>query len=126
MEDFDKTPIESVGEALQPFRLKELKEATLSTNLDAAKYILPTIYRHNEFAWLKRLGIELKRILHIEQEYEYFSFQSEGENPIIRTKIVSLKERSTFTIIVFESEIITNGKTNIISKTTFWAKKNVE
>lgn len=129
MESYEKNLIETVGEAITISRLNKLKEATFSKHLDAARYIYPTIYRHNEFSWLNRLGIGLKNILHIEQEFQYILPQPEDEIPVIKTKLLNFKERSNFNIIMLETEIITNGTINTISRTTFWAKKgnkNVE
>src|ERR1700722_14156132 len=67
---------------------------------------LSTIFRDSEFAWVKRMGIEMRELVHTEQEYEYFSPFETGESAVAVTTVKRRRERSGLLLITLETRIV--------------------
>ena len=86
---------------------------------------LVTVYRHGEFEWLERLGILLKNVLHLEQEYEYLDEMRIGDAPQVRTWVAESKKRAGMEFVTLASEIGTGDRICVKSRTVFVVRESV-
>lgn len=86
----------------------------------------PTVFRKPEFDWLDRLEVDMRELLHTDQQYFYFSALELGEKLQIKTWVSSFKERklkdSTLYIVGLTSEMNVEGVKKIEAITTFVVK----
>ena len=78
-----------------------------------------TVYRKGDFEFLKRLRVDLKNLLHTEQDYEYLSDFCEGDSPDVETQLTSVRERRGMVFVVLTSEIKVKGQLRVRSKSSF-------
>ncbi len=97
-------------EAVSPERMRALAKATRSDFARVTPPTFPTIYRWGEFEWLKRLGLDLRNLLHTEQEYEYLAPLVVGERPRITTVLKQQRVKAGMTFLVLESGIECGGR----------------
>ena len=60
-----KEPVEIRGDVITQEMVMALNQATRSQNVQHMPLTFSTIYRLGEFEWVKRLGIDLRDLLHI-------------------------------------------------------------
>jgi len=72
-----------------------------------------TIFRQGEFELMNALGIELKQVLHAEQQYEVLAPLSPSEEIRFTTRLASVTEKKSKTanlaFMAFETEIVRTG-----------------
>ena len=85
--------------------------------------VAPTLFtlcREGEFELLQAWGIELKQVLHAEQEYEMFAPWGPGEPVIYRTTLVSCTEKrsrdSAMAFLVFETPIFRSADATVLAR----------
>jgi len=108
------TPPKITQAAVDSFR-----NATRSTHSAEIPKTFVTLYRRGEFDWLGRLNVDFKNLLHAEQEYDYRDLLQVGDQPVVRTRVVDLKERKSLTILTLHSDILVGEKIKVVSTTTF-------
>lgn len=72
-----------------------------------------TIFRAGEFELVNRYGVELKQILHAEQEYEIFQTLFPGEEISYLTTLSSVNEKkgkgAVLAFLAFETDFVRTG-----------------
>lgn len=106
--------------------LRRFEQATLTTRRDTPPLTFPTVYRATEFQWLDRLNIDMHRLLHTDQEYEYVEPLKEGDCPVVSTRIRDYRERRGMLFVTLESEIRANGVLKIRSYSAFVVRNEPE
>lgn len=83
---------------------------------------MPTLYRHAEFEWVSKLGLDMTYLLHTEQEYEYLYPLSEDAEVVFRTHVKSFRNRVGMAFVTLETEILTDGRLCVRAITNFVVK----
>ncbi len=120
--DAEKNTVTYEWEAVSEERMAALKAATRSDHVHGMPPTFATIYRWGEFEWLKKLGVDLRNLLHTEQEFEYLAPLVPGERPKISTQLKSQRARAGMTFLVLESSIECAGKVAVLTTTHFVVK----
>jgi acyl-CoA thioesterase FadM len=76
-----------------------------------------------EFRWLDRLKIDLRQLLHTDQEYEYFAPLREGDPPLVCTRLAEYRERLGLLFVCLESAVRVAGKVCVTARSTFVVRK---
>ncbi len=112
-------PITLSMEAITTETVQAFAEATLSEHFKTIPPSFATRFRKAEFEWLTRMQVDMRTLLHIEQEYEFVSPLVVGDPVEVSTKIAQWKERKSMTFVTLETTISAQGKVKIKSITTF-------
>lgn len=94
-------------------------EATRSTHCVGVPPTFATIFRKAEFQWLSHMKVDMRNLLHTEQEYEYFEPLEVGDKLSITTSIQDWKERRGMVFTTLASEVCCEGKVKVRSSTSF-------
>lgn len=107
--------------------VSRLRAATDTKFTKDVPLTLPTLFRRPEFDWLERLGVDLRNLLHTEQEYQYHSPLKVGDMPVIRTWISDFKERKgkafSLSIVEMTSSVHCDNEHRVTSVTNFVIKE---
>ncbi len=117
-----QTPITYEWEAVSTERMRSLAKATASDHVKGMPPTYPTIYRWGEFEWLKRSGVDLRNLLHTDQEYEYLAPLVVGDKPKVTTTLKGMRARAGMTFISLESTIESGGRIAVRNHTQFVVK----
>jgi len=120
-----QNPITFDWEAVSTERMRSLAKATASDHVKGMPPTYPTIYRWGEFEWLKRNGVDLRNLLHTDQEYEYLAPLVVGEKPKVTTVLKATRARAGMTFITLESTVESGGKIAVRNSTQFVVKGGV-
>lgn len=112
-------PIDLEMETLTEETLKGFAHATQSQHFKRIPPTLATRFRKAEFEWLEKMKVDMRTLLHIEQEYEYLFPLEVGDLVSVSTKIKEWKERKSMTFVTLETQIVANQIVKIKSLTTF-------
>lgn len=112
-------------EAVSTDRMRALAKATASDHVRGVPPTYPTIYRWGEFEWLKRNGVDLRNLLHTDQEYEYLAPLVVGEKPKVTTVLKGMRARAGMTFITLESVVESGGRPAVKNYTQFVVKGTV-
>ncbi len=93
--------------------------ATSSEHFQGTPLTFPTVYRAAEFKWMDRLKIDLRGLLHTDQEYEYLAPLRAGDVPTVSTRVTDFRERRGITLVVLESEVRCEEKLVLIARSSF-------
>jgi hypothetical protein len=115
-------PVAYEWEAVSADQMRALAKATRSDHVHQMPPTFPTIYRWGEFEWLKRLGVDLRNLLHTDQEYEYLAPLVAGEKPKITTTLKSQRAKAGMTFLNLETVIECAGRPAVRALTTFVVK----
>src|SRR5262245_43587839 len=99
--------------------ISAFREATLARYSVGVPPTFATCFREAEFAWLERLKVDMRTLLHTDQEYEYLEPLAEGERLEITTSVDSCKERKGLVFFLLRSEVRSGATVKIRSNTTF-------
>ncbi|MBI4405202.1 MAG: MaoC family dehydratase N-terminal domain-containing protein, partial [Deltaproteobacteria bacterium] len=87
-------------------RVNDFLDATGSEYVTGVPPTFQTLFRHAEYEWLDRLKIDVRGLIHGEQDYEYLQAFEPGRSFLVRTELVGMKERQrpheTLFFIVFK------------------------
>lgn len=72
---------------------------------------------------MDRLKIDMRELLHTDQEYEFHSALKEGDTPTIYTRMQEYKERRGLTFVALESEIRCGDRLAIVTRSAFVLRK---
>jgi len=78
-----------------------------------------TLFRDAEWKWLDRLKINMRDLLHSDQEYHYLQPLKAGDEPVVATKMKSHRERRGMHFFTLETVISCNGVPKILAQTGF-------
>ena len=110
--------------------IEKVRAATETKFTKSVPLTLPTMFRRPEFDWLERLGVDLRTLLHTEQEYHYHAPLAVGDNPKIRTWISDFKERKgkqfSLSIVEMTSDVHVDNVKKITAVTNFVIKTQTE
>ena len=99
-------------------------EATGSAYLaDEIPPTIATVFRHGEYALLSTLGVDLKMLLHADQEYTYIAPFQIGDTITVKTILEDLKERKTklgkMQFVIMKTELLAGKSLKLTGRTTF-------
>lgn len=118
--EYHETPV--TFEVLNAFR-----KATRAQYVRGISPTICTLFRLGEYEWLARLGIEIRELLHGDQEYEFFSPVIVGDPVRVITKLASWKERKmaerSMIFLGMESEIFNKETLVVRARTTFVVRR---
>ena len=112
-------PITLEMEMLTEETVKAFALATSSEHFKTLPPSFATRFRKAEFEGLTRMNVDMRTLLHIEQEYEYLEPLKVGDKVAVSTKIAEWKERRSMTFVTLETTIMAGSATKIKSTTTF-------
>lgn len=78
-----------------------------------------TTLRKAEFDFLDRLKVNLKNLLHTEQEYQFASNFMEGDLLSVETKLASSKQKRGMVFVIMESEVKVGNELRLRSISSF-------
>ncbi len=111
------------AEPLTSERLADFRSATKTEYALGMPPTLATIYRASEFEWLARLNIDMRQLLHTDQEYEYLVPLEVGDAPVVTTRVKDYRERRGMQFYVLESDIVCNGVTKLYTRSSFIVRR---
>jgi len=112
-------PIEMEMETLTQSTIDNFARATFSEHYQTLPPSLATRFRKAEFEWLERMKVDMRTLLHVEQEYEYLIPLVAGDKVVISSQIVQWKERKSMTFVTIVTTISSAQTVKIKSNTTF-------
>lgn len=112
-------PITLEMETITEETVKAFAHATSSEHFKTLPPSFATRFRKAEFEWLTRMNVDMRTLLHIEQEYEYLEPLKTGDKVSVSTKIAEWKERRQMTFVTLETTIMVGSSTKVKSTTTF-------
>ncbi|NBX92323.1 MAG: hypothetical protein EB078_05135 [Proteobacteria bacterium] len=113
-----KDLIQFQAEPLTKEDIKEFSSSTLS-NHSLFPLTFPTRYRNGEFELLIELKIDMRNLLHTEQEYVYHEPFKLGDVPLVTTRLKEHKERRRMQFVTAETEVICGGRKKITAVSSF-------
>jgi hypothetical protein len=116
---FEETPIVFRAEPISKQAIERFAEATRSEHFGESPLTFPTIFRSTEFQWLDRLKVDLRELLHTDQEYEYLTPLKEGDTATVYTRVLEFKERKGMRFVVLESEVRCSEKVVVRARSSF-------
>lgn len=116
-------PIVVEAEPITADSIRKFAEATLSVHATACPATFPTVFRSAEFKWLSVLGIDMRNLLHTDQEYEYFSDWKVGDLPVITTAMEEFRERRGLLFVSLETVITCSGEKRVRACSSFVVRK---
>ncbi len=112
-------PIEFALDALTSEDVSNFAAATHSQFFQSIPPSFATRFRKAEFEWLNQLKVDMRTLLHVEQEYEYLSALFLGIPLNVSSRISEWKERRSMTFVTIETNISQTNEVKIKSSTTF-------
>ena len=120
--EHDAVAAEPITLQLEPItraQIESFARATRSEHYSDTPATYPTVFRWTEFRWLERLKLDLKGLLHTEQEYEYLQPLKQGDAPFVSTRLAEHRERRGMVFIDLESDVKVDGRTVVITRSSF-------
>ena len=117
-----REPIGFRAEALTAQSASQFIHATHTENLEKSQTFpltFATLFRRAEFMWLDRMKVDLRNLLHTDQEYQYVTAFQLGDVPDVTTKILTWKERRGMIFVTLETDIAVDGVRRVLATTTF-------
>jgi hypothetical protein len=115
--------VETVQPAISEAQLREFRAATHTQHSQEIPLTFVTRFRQPEFDMLGKMKVDLRKLLHTEQEYRYLEPFRVGDVPVIRSRVKDYRERrgrtSVLIILSVESEFLSLNKLKATSLTTF-------
>ena len=118
LENFSKEPIEIRVPTLTLETLEAFNRAT-GAALRGVHPVFPTCLRKTEFLWLDRVEVDFRKLLHLDQEYEYLEDLRAGDDLVITTKILEVKQRRSLRFFTLQTEITSGSRVKIRGTTAF-------
>lgn len=106
--------------------LEPVTEAQIASFRHAVRSVSPSLpptfltrFREPEFRWLEKLKVDLRGLLHTDQEYAYVAPLAVGDVPLVSAKLVRFRERQGTTFITVETTLTCDGATKATSTANF-------
>jgi hypothetical protein len=100
-------------------KVSAFRKATSTAHTRAIPPTFPTCFRKAEFDWLDLIKVDMRTLLHTEQEYEYLVPLQVGDTLTVTTSVESCRERRGMTFFVLLSEVSDGKAVKVRSHTTF-------
>lgn len=120
----DLSPVKHIAEQITSLRLTQFNEAVGAKYAGRVAPSFGTTFRKAEFDFLGKMKVDLRNLLHTEQDYDYVSQFQEGDIPEIETKLFSAKERRGMVFVTLETEVKANGQLRLRSVSSFVLREN--
>jgi hypothetical protein len=104
---------------IRPEDISAFKKATLTAHVSSVPPTFCTVLRKAEFEWLDRMKVDMRNLLHTEQQYQYLEPIEVGQTLQVTTSIEEWKERRGMIFTTLLSEVKAAGKVRVRSSTTF-------
>ena len=111
--------IQTTSVVITPQHIDAFKEATRTGHTVGMPVSYATVYRSTEFQWLDRVGVDLRKLLHAEQEYEYLSPLKAGDQPVVVTRVKEWRERRDMVFVTLETDIRVGTDVKVRALSTF-------
>lgn len=121
----DLTPICFKVGPLGKARFEEFNRAINALHAIGAAPTFATTFRKGEFDFLDKLKVNLKTLLHTEQEYQFVTPFQEGDSLEIETKLASVKQRRGMAFVSLESDVKAANDLRLRSISTFVLRETV-
>lgn len=112
---------ERIRYALPPLDAKDIDVFRAATQ--SAHWKVPptfaTVLRWAEWRWLDRLKVDMRGLLHTEQEYEYLAPLAPGDVFEVATVLASDRERRGMRFVTLETVAEVRGRRVLVSRTSF-------
>jgi len=120
----EPAPIQFTAEPLTEKRLSDFKRAIRAGYASIVAPSYGTTFRKGEFDLLDTLKVDLKKLLHTDQNYEYFAPFQIGDIPEVETKFVTAKERRGMVFVYLETRVTVEGELKLKSISSFVLREN--
>lgn len=115
-------PIEFEWNALTAEQVANFEAATHSQHTARRPPTLATLFRWGEFKWLERMQVDMRRLLHTEQEYRFLT--PDGSLPLgkpfhITTRLAEVKEKRGLRFVTLSSTVLCDKIPVLESETRF-------
>lgn len=122
MKPIEQIQFEPISFSLSPITEKQVSDfrnATGTRFTSGVPVTFPTMFRKAEFQFLDLCEVDMRQLLHVDQEYEYVSPVEVGDVLDVSTKIESVRERRGMYFFTLKTEISAGKKMKVISITQF-------
>lgn len=117
--EIDKTPISFQAAPLSEKHLEEFRQATRTQFSPGFPPTFPTCFRKAEFDFLERFEVDMRLLLHVDQEYHYIKPLKVGDVLTITTSVGDVKERKGMYFVTLTTDFVSGKDAKIKSNTTF-------
>ena len=115
----DTSPIEMGFPPISAEHVCDFATATHSEFFEGTPPTFPTVFRAAEFRWLDRLKLEMRHLLHTDQQYQYVRPLRKGDAPTISTRLTEYRKRRGMLFVTLESEIRCDGELAVLARSAF-------
>ena len=112
-------PITFEAGPLTEVHLKEFREATSTEFTPGFPPTYATVFRKAEFDFLDRFKVDMRLLLHVDQEYIYLVALRIGDTLNITTSVGEIRERRGMHFVTLHTDFVCKGEAKIRSNTTF-------
>jgi hypothetical protein len=106
--------------------IQDFAAATCSVHFQGTPLTFPTVFRATEFRWLDRLQLDMQKLLHTEQEYEYVSQLKEGDTLNIATRITEYRQRRGLLFVTLETDVVRRSELVMKGRSAFVVRQEAE
>ena len=112
------TPIVFEVGPLSESHLKEFRFATQTEFANHFPPTYPTVFRKAEFDFLDRFEVDMRLLLHVDQEYIYLVPLQLGDPLTVTTRVGEVKERRGMYFVTLHTDFVSRGEAKVRSNTT--------
>lgn len=121
-EEIDLSPVTFTVPALSEAQIQAFRNATRTEHAALVPLTFPTCFRKAEFDFLERFEVDMRDLLHVDQEYVYHSPFQVGDVLTVSTKVGDAKERRGMLFVKLYTDISQGSQLRITSNTSFVVK----
>lgn len=115
----DLTPIKFTAATITKDRVELFKSAVRLQYTEGIPPTYATTFRKGEFAFLDRFHVNLKNLLHTDQQYEYITPFCLDDIPEVTTEFVSTKERRGMIFVSIKSQVKVKDQIRVYFTSSF-------
>lgn len=115
----DLSPVKLTLEEITSKRLTDFNQAISAKYVGLLAPSFGTTFRTGEFEFLDKLKVDLKNLLHTEQEYEYIAPFEIGDIPESETSLVNSRERRSMAFVTLGTEVKVKGVLKLKALSSF-------
>lgn len=117
--EVNREPISFNAGPLTDEHREAFRQATLTKYSLGFPPTYATSFRKAEFDFLDRFEVDMRSLLHMDQEYIYLKPLDVGDTVTITTRVGEIRERRGMIFVTLYTDLICKGETKIRSNTTF-------
>ena len=106
-------------ERLTQLELDAYVRATALTPRTGIPPAFATRYRDTEFMWLEKSEVDMRQLLHTDQEYEYAEPLKVGDIPHAETRVTDVRQKRHLSFYTLVTTITSQGVLKVKATTTF-------